>query len=157
MIEKFKVLIFLVQKKVGRQELKKEDFIKIISFENRWMEPSYVEKFLENCVKLNLLKKEEDHYIPQFSFKDLEIPVDFEITPQEIEIREEKEEDIFKATIDRIEKSTGKKRNEIVSEINKMRSKNKYFTIEILAFIYAVENKVNVDDLIKMYEEKLLK
>lgn len=157
MIEKFKILIFLVQKKIGKQELRREDFIKIISFENRWMEPSYVDKFIENCVKLNLLKKVDNSYVPQFSFKDIEIPVDFEIAPQEIELKEEKGEEIFMVIIDRIEKSTGKKKNEIVSEINRMRSKNKYFTVEVYALIYAVENNVDVRDIIQMYEEKLLK
>ncbi|MEM4314504.1 MAG: DUF2240 family protein, partial [Thermoplasmata archaeon] len=84
-------------------------------------------------------------------------PVDFEITPQEIELKEEKGEEIFMVIIDRIEKSTGKKKNEIVSEINRMRSKNKYFTVEVYALIYAVENNVDVRDIIQMYEEKLLK
>lgn len=157
MIEKFKVAIFLVQKKTGRQELRKEDFIRIISFENRWMEPSYVERFLEKAVKINLLRKEGDIYIPQFSFKDIEVPVDFEISPSDLEVSEEKEEDIFKLIIERIEKKTGRKRNEIVGEINKMRQKNRYFTIETVALIYARENGVEVEDLIFQYEKKIWK
>ncbi|MBD6955296.1 MAG: DUF2240 family protein [Thermoplasmata archaeon] len=157
MIEKFKIAIFLVQKKTGRQELRKEDFVRIISFENRWMEPSYVEKFLDLALRMNLLKKSGDSYIAQFSMKEIEVPVDFEINPSDLEIKEEREEDIFKLILERIEKKTGKKRNEIVSEINKMRQKNRYFTIETLAFIYARENSVQIDDLLQEYEKKIWK
>ncbi|MCI4434175.1 MAG: DUF2240 family protein [Thermoplasmata archaeon] len=157
MIDKLKVAIFLVQKKTGKQELKKEDFVRVIAFENRWMEPSFVEKFLDVSVRLNLLKKSGDTYTPQFSMKDIEVPIDFELTQADLEIKEEKGEDLFKRIIDRIEKSTGKKRNEIVGDINRMRQKNRYFTIETLALIYAMENKVQIDDFLNEYEKQIWK
>ncbi|MDP8012097.1 MAG: DUF2240 family protein [Thermoplasmata archaeon] len=156
MIDKFKLAIFIVQKKTGKNELKKEDFIKILSFENRWLEPSTVEKFLEICTKINLLQRNGDTYIPSFSNKGLEIPVDFEILPEDVKNFQEKEEqDIFKIIIERIEKTKGIKKNEIVAEINKMKSKNRYFTIEVLALLYAKENGVEIKDLIPLVENSI--
>ncbi|MGC8663671.1 MAG: DUF2240 family protein [Thermoplasmata archaeon] len=158
MIDKFKLAIFLVQKKTGKNELKKEDFVRILSFNNRWIEPSTVEKFLNICTKINLLQKKDDLFSPIFSTKGLEIPVDFEISAEDIDNFQEKEEqDIFKIIVERIEKSKGIKKNEIVAEINKMKMKNKYFTIETIALIYAKEHGVDVSDLIPLVEDSVLK
>jgi len=156
MIDKFKLAIYIVQKKTGKKELKREDFIKTLSFENRWIEPSIVEKFLNICLKVNLLEKNDDSYIPLFSTKGMEVPVDFELTPDEINnFQERDEQDIFKLIIERIEKSKGVKRNEIVAEINRMKSRLRYFTIETLALIYARENGIDVSDLIPIVEKSL--
>lgn len=158
MIDKFKLAIYFVQKKVGKNELKREDFIKILSFENRWLEPSVVDKFINLCLKINLLEKKNDTFTISFSTKGLEIPVDFEITPDEVNNYKEKEtKDVFKMIIEKIEKEKGMKRNEIVAEINKLKSKSKYMTIEVVALIYARDIGIDIKEFIPMVEENIMK
>lgn len=158
MIDKFKLAIYIVQKKAGRNELKKEDFVKILSFENRWIEPSLVEKFIGICLRINLLENRGDSYVPLFSTKGMDVPVDFELTPDDIVNFQEKEDlDIFKLIVERIEKSKGMKRNEIVAEINRLKSRFKYFSIETIALLYARDRGVDVSDLIPLVEKSILK
>jgi len=158
MIDNLKMAIFFVEKKCGKKELKREDFIRILSFESRWLEPSMVDKFLELCTRIHLLEKNNDVYVSQFSTKGMEIPIDFFLSPEDIlNFQETKEtKDIFLNVVEYLQEKTGKGKNEIVSEINKIKARMKYITIETAALIYANDLDVDVSQFIKEIENSII-
>ncbi len=158
MIDNLKMAIFFVEKKCGKRELKREDFLRVLSFENRWLEPSLVDKFLELCTRIHLLDKNDEIYTSQFSTKGMEIPIDFFISPEDIlnfqETKETKE--TFLKIVEYLQEKTGKGKNEIVSEINKIKSKMKYITIEVAAIIYARDLDIDVSQFLDEVENSIL-
>ncbi|MGC8610616.1 MAG: DUF2240 family protein [Thermoplasmata archaeon] len=156
MTDKFKAVLKLLERRIKKREFSRDDAIKFLSYDNRWLEPSNVDVFLKNCISMNLIKKIDDEkYQINFETSNIEIPIDLTITREDLEKYSVNPKDSFKLIVERISKKTGIKKEEIVSEVNKMRKAYPFFSIEIIALMIARDKNIDVSDLFDMVEKSI--
>ncbi|MGC9122722.1 MAG: DUF2240 family protein [Thermoplasmata archaeon] len=156
MTDKFKAVLKLLERRIKKREFSRDDAIKFLSYDNRWLEPSNVDVFLKNCISKNLIKKIDDEkYLINFETSNIEIPIDLTITKEDLEKYSVNPKDSFKLIVERISKKTGIKKEEIVSEVNKMRKAYPFFNIEIIALMIARDKNIDVSDLFDMVEKSI--
>ncbi|MGC8585110.1 MAG: DUF2240 family protein [Thermoplasmata archaeon] len=156
MSEKYKAVLKILERRLKRREFSRDDIVRILSYENRWIEPSYVEIFLKNCINMNLIKKIDDNkYIINFDTTNVEIPIDLTVTKEDLEKYSESPKDSFKIIVERISDKTGIRKEDIVSEVNKIRKSYPFFNIEIIALLIAREKNIDVSDLYDLVEKSI--
>ncbi len=156
MTDKFKAVLKLLERRIKKKEFSRDDAVKFLSYDNRWLEPSNVDVFLKNCISMNLIKKIDDEkYQINFETSNIEIPIDLTITKEDLEKYSVNPKDSFKLIVERISKKTGMKKEEIVSEVNKMRKIYPFFNIEIIALMIARDKNIDVSDLFDIVEKSI--
>ncbi len=153
-MEKLKQLVAYVSKKKGSRELKEEDFVNILSYERRWLPPHQARRAFKTCVDANLLKKENEHYVPTFEIKGFIIPLDFIFTSEDSEKYTIKE-DVFTLMLDYICEKSGKSRKEVLMEINAIKNEVGYISVEVAALIYCKENNMDCSQFYEDVEKKI--
>lgn len=154
-MEKLKQLIAYVAKKKGSRELREEDFVKILSYDRGWLPPNQARRAFATCVDANLLEKKNEHYEPTFEIKGFIIPLDFIFTKEDSE-RYSVKEDVFTLLLDHICRITGKKRKEVLMDINAIKREMSCITIEIAALIYCKENNIDCSQFYDNVEKKII-
>lgn len=159
MIERFKEIIYIVSKKMDKKELTESDFKKSLVYDRQWLSPDHVKRFLDICLEIRLLQKEDDTYVPTFSFRDIQVTLDTKISDRDIdEYRAPTpQKDIFIEILEFIEQNIPMQRNEIVKNVNKIKGKMKYVTIEVAALIYAKELNLDISKFIDPVKDKIMR
>jgi hypothetical protein len=157
MIDRFKEIIYIVSKKLDKTELTESDFKKSLAYDRQWLSPDHVKKFLDICLEIRLLQKENDNYVPTFSLKDIQVTLDTKIS--DVDIDEYKaptpQKDLFIEILEFIEQKASMQRNEIVKNVNKIKGKMKFVNIEVAALIYAKELNLDISQFIDPVKNKI--
>ncbi len=158
MIERFKEIIYIVSKKLDKKELTETDFKKSLVYDRQWLSPDHLKKFLDICLEIRLLQKDNDVYVPTFSFKDIQVTLDTKISDKDIDDYKPPtiQKDIFIEILEYIEQKVTMQRNEIVKNVNKIKGKMKFVTIEIAALIYAKDLNLDISKFIGPVKDKIL-
>lgn len=129
----------------GIDALEESAFIMFLSLDMNWFSPDQAKSILNEAKTTGLLKIEGCLLKPAFDLAGVEIPSGFKPDHSIFEIKT-----VFEKTIDRILIATGFEKRRIISMINKKQEElMKMVEIEVSAILVALENNVNVDDLIK--------
>jgi len=152
-MEKLKQIIAYVVKKRGKN-LKEEDLVNVLSYDRKWIPPASSRALFKVMLDANLLKKNGDHYEPNFEIKGLVLPLDFSVSEEDV-AKYFKKEDVLTRIIDYLTEKTGRERREILMDINSIKNEMKYITIEVAALIYCKENEIDCSQFYNDVREKI--
>lgn len=132
-------------KRKGAEKLKEREFVFALSMDLNWFNPDDAKLILSNAEKEGLLKREGDLISPGFDISTINIPSGFRPDPGVFE-----KQSLFERTIERVILKTGMEKRKVISLINKnQETLYKMVEIEVSAILVALEQEVNVDDLIE--------
>lgn len=148
-MEELKKLMAFIFQRSGKERMHEKDIYMTLSFELGWMTPKQGRKAVEKAIELGLIKKEGDEIIPNFDYKEIEIPLGFKFDGEKIE---EMEMDLLTRTISRVVSNTKLGEKKVREEIRKLSDELEVYP-EVAALVVALKNNVKIDDLIKEAKE----
>jgi len=126
-------------KSKGKSKMDRSELTYTLSFDLNWFSHETSKEVVKLAEKRGLLKG-NDELEPTFNLDEVEIPVDFKPDLEKI-----KRSDLFDELLEEISAKTGKDKQEIVSEINKMQMKlGNMLDILVVTILYAKQNGVNL-------------
>ncbi len=137
----------------GKETLKDSEFVLALSIDLNWFTPEQAKNVLSQAESSGVLKRQGEMISPAFDLAKTEIPSGFK---PEADVLEKKT--IFDKIIERIIQKTGMEKRKVIALINKKQEElAKMVLIEVSAILVALENGVQVDDLIEEEYEALMK
>lgn len=138
--------VAFVFQRAGRQELTEQEIRHHVSMDLRWFEPGEARRFVEQALDRELVEETPDGLRPTFEVRDVEVPLGFQ---PDLPTREATPMDRL---LDRLEAETGRKRQDLVAEINAEQDRSGELLDPIVAgFLVARDLDVEVDDLVEGY------
>jgi hypothetical protein len=132
-LEGLKTVIAAVVGHQGKR-IDEDDFVKYLSYTRNWIPPNQARRLFAACVQAGLLARDGDKYVPTFTYSGA-IPLDFRVTESFVE-KYTVQEDLFTGLLDHMSRKLGVHRKEVLMEINRIKKKVGYITIEVAALIY---------------------
>jgi len=130
----------------GERSIKTKEFILSLVLDLKWFKPAEAKSVLSTAVNNGLLQQKGDLVTVNFDLTQVNPPFDFKPTT---EIITTAEESLFEKIIERIIVNTGEDKRKIIAAINQNQKKlSRLVDINVSALIIAVENDVEVSDLI---------
>ncbi len=148
-MEELKKLIAFIFQRSGKEKIREKDIYMILSFELGWMTPGQGRKVIEKAIAFNLVRKEGEEIIPNFDYKNIEIPLGFKFDEEKIE---EMEKDLLSKIIGKLVKNTNLGEKKIREEI-KIVSESLEIYPEIAALIVAKRNGIDIKEFIDEAKE----
>ncbi len=137
----------------GKETLKDSEFVLALSIDLNWFTPEQAKNVLSQAESSGMLKRQGDMISPAFDLTKLEIPSGFKPEANVLE-----KINLFDRIIERIILKTGMEKRKVIALINKKQEElAKMVLIEVSAILVAIENGVQVDDLIEEEYEALMK
>ncbi len=137
----------------GKETLKDSEFVLALSIDLNWFTPEQAKNVLSQAESSRILKRQGEMVSPAFDLSKLQMPSGFK---PEADVLEKKT--IFDRIIERIILKTGMEKRKVIALINKKQEElAKMVLIEVSAILVAIENGVQVDDLIEEEYEALMK
>jgi hypothetical protein len=102
-----------------KDRLKKNEIIYYLAFDRKWMSIEQANIILKRALDEGLIIYDGEMLAPKFDLASVEVPIGFKPSSAVFET-----DDPVQSLIDRIVKATGKKETDLVSEINRMTSKD---------------------------------
>lgn len=138
--------VAFVFQRAGRQQLTEQEIRHHVSMDLRWFEPDEAKRFVEQALDRELLEEVADGLAPTFEVRDVEVPLGFQ---PELPTREATPMDRL---LDRLEAETGRKRQDLVAQINGEQDRFGELLDPIVAgFLVARDLDVEVGDLVEGY------
>ncbi len=126
----------------GKETLKENEFLLALAIDLNWFTPESAKSVLIQAEKEGLIKREGGMVIPSFDLAKVDIPSGFRPG-----IFEKKA--LFDRITERMIQVTGMEKRKVISLINKKQEELcKLVEIEVSAILVALENGVQLDDLI---------
>lgn len=136
----------------GKETLKDSEFVLALSIDLNWFTPEQAKNVLSQAEISGILKRQGEMVSPAFDLTKLEMPSGFK---PETNVLEKKT--IFDRIIERIILNTSMDKRKVIALINKKQEElAKMVLIEVSAILVAIENGVQVDDLIEEESEALM-
>ncbi len=137
----------------GKETLKDSEFVLALSIDLNWFTPEQAKNVLSQAESSGILKRQGEMISPAFDLTKTEIPSGFK---PEADVLEKKT--VFDRIIERIILKTCMEKRKVIALINKKQEElAKMVLIEVSAILVAIENGVQVDDLIEEECEALMK
>ncbi len=128
----------------GKETLKDNEFLLALAIDLNWFTPESAKKILIQAEKEGLIKSEGGLVTPSFDLAKVDIPPGFRPAQGVFEKKA-----LFDRIIERIIQGTGMEKRKVISLINKKHEELcKLVEIEVSAILVALENGIEVDDLI---------
>lgn len=151
-LEDLKQIISFVFNITGKSVLQVEDFINMVSYDLRWFSPAETGQLLNLCSELNLVSIEDKKITPTFDTNSMETAVDFK--PDKSILTYKPREDILVKIVEKIFKDAKINKNDLVSEINKMRSEFPA-TNMVVALLVARNHNVDISEFFDGVEKEI--
>lgn len=153
MEELVKTIVFLFQRK-GRDVLSEKELVLSASLDLGWFSPQEAKQFVEVCLKLKLLTREENGLKPSFDYKSHSIKIDF--TPSKNILLLESQEPLLLAIVRNIEEKTQLARSAVMAEINKKQD-GLDIEIEVAAILIAKKYGLDISGFLREAEVEIIK
>ena len=138
-----KLIAFLFQT-TGKDRLTEKEIYMILSFKLGWLTPADGKRAIQKALEKNLIKKEGDEIIPNFDYKNIDIPFEFKFDAKMLEM----EEDLYSKIVARIMNNRNVGEKKIREEIEEVAEKNDIYK-EVAALVIAKRYGIEIDDLVK--------
>lgn len=143
-----KLMAFLFQRG-GKERLNEKDIYNMLSFQLGWMSPKEGRKAIEMAIEKNIVRKENDEIIPNFDYKEIEIPLGFKFDG---EMLEKISKDLLSRIIDKILENSDFGEKRIREEIRKLSDSMDIYP-EIAALLLAKKIDIDIEEFIKEARE----
>lgn len=144
-----KELIAFLFNKTGKHELSEKEIIFSLSMDLHWFSPEDARKIIYNAINSNLLVQKEQLLIPNFDYKNLELPIDFRPTVSVLE----PEIDIVTNIVETISKTKNIEKTELIREINNLQD-ILGVEIEISSLLIGRKYDIDISSFIEVMERK---
>lgn len=144
-MEDLKKLIAFIFQRSGKEKMKEKDIYMSLSFELGWMTPGQGKKVVEKALELNLVRREGEKIIPNFDYREIEIPLGFKFDEEKLE---EMEKDLLSKIISKIVRNTKIGEKKIREEIRNI-SENLEIYPEIAALVVAKRKGIDIREFIE--------
>lgn len=144
-MEDLKKLIAFIFQRSGKEKMKEKDIYMSLSFELGWMTPGQGKKVVEKALELNLVRREGEEIIPNFDYREIEIPLGFKFDEEKLE---EMEKDLLSKIISKIVRNTKIGEKKIREEIRNI-SENLEIYPEIAALVVAKRKGIDIREFIE--------
>ncbi len=144
-MEDLKKLIAFIFQRSGKEKMKEKDIYMSLSFELGWMTPGQGKKVVEKALELNLVRREGEEIIPNFDYREIEIPLGFKFDEEKLE---EMEKDLLSKIISKIVRNTKIGEKKIREEIRNI-SENLEIYPEIAALVVAKRKGIDIKEFIE--------
>lgn len=151
-LDELKQIISFVFKIKGKTVLGVDDFINVVSYDLRWFSPAETGQLLTLCSELNIVSLEDKKIIPTFDTNSIETAVDFK--PDKRILTYTPKENVFMKIVDNMSKDAKINENEVISEINKMKSEFPA-TSDVIALLVARKHNVKIDEFFDSVENEI--
>ncbi|AGB04918.1 hypothetical protein AciM339_1048 [Aciduliprofundum sp. MAR08-339] len=153
-MEDLKRVVAFVVKRKGR-EIKEEDFVNTLSYDMKWVSPNSARALFKVAVDTHLIERKNEHYEPTFEMKGLILPLDFKVTEEDV-AKYFTKPDIFTRIMDHLTFNLKRSRRDILMEINEIKNRMKYVSIEVAALIYCKENEMDCSEFYQEVEKRIM-
>ena len=139
-----RLIAFLFQRS-GKDRMNEKDMYMILSFELGWMTPGEGRKIIEKAIEKGYITYENDEIIPNFDYKEIEIPLGFKYDKEKID---ELEQDLFSKVVSRAVKELKIGEKRVREKIEKMARELDIYP-EIAALLFAKKEGFAIEDLLE--------
>lgn len=143
-----KLIAIVSSSKRGVSEYSSQDFITSLSYKRPIISPESVQKFLGKSVDEGLLVKKNDRYVPNFSTSGIIVPLDFNITDDEL-FSESTEKPLVDRILEAASASGKLTKKEAISRARDLLNHMKLINFEIALLSVLVDEGLDVSHFIK--------
>jgi len=159
MVSESEIILAFLFKRSGKEKMGFSELYLNLSIDLNWFSPEDAKKFLNDVIKKKLLIKEDNLLLPSFDLNKIKIPIGF--SPSKRAFIEKKNQEgtedknIVSQIIKRINEKTKLEKKQIIDNINEI-SKEKNIIEEIAALLVGKEYEIEINDLFKEIENKII-
>ena len=155
------IIITFLFKRSGKPKLSFSELYLTLSMDLNWFTPEDAKAFVNFALKQKLLTKKGELIKPNFDYDKVVVPVGFSPSKKifyekELEMHDEKEEDVLKMMVKRIVEKTGVNEQKIIEKIEEV-GKEKNIDLEVTALLVCKEYDISFEDFFEKIEEKIFR
>jgi len=155
-----KIIITFLFNRSGKSKLSYKELYLTLSMELNWFTPDNAKMFINQALRENLIKKENEEIIPNFDLKNIVVPNGFtpskQVFQEKVESLEKKSETLINKLISTLIEKTKLDEKTIISDIKEIEEKRN-ITIEVAALLFGKEHNISMDDYFEEIEKEIFK
>jgi hypothetical protein len=144
MVEEIRKLLLYLKRSTGKFDFSESEVLNVLSIRTRFLTPEEVKEFLKIAVENRCLNMDNDRYTITCSINGIDLSLDYKPDFQAIK-NEGRPDDVFGEIVKYITENTKLTKREVVAEINKIRERNPFISVETASLIVAKFSGLSIE------------
>ncbi len=132
----------------------RSDFLTVLSYKRALLPPDIIDRFLEECIKGQLLVTKNDKYLPNFSTDGVIVPLDFNVNIDEL-FSESREKPLADRLLETASASGKITKKEAIIRAKQLLSNMQFLDFETALIAVLSDSCIDVKQFVKEKEESL--